>query len=142
MYLIFLLQPMFELYHCFFLHAGLEPSPSPPFHAHIHRSSEDISTFYCLAKGLSTLRKVFSFFRAEQLAIAQKMEDRQASMPGRNKVKRRPSLSSTLKKHKFVSQDRLDESSFGKLLPSSPYFYLFQFQLAGIPLTLNISYLF
>ena len=32
-----------------------------------------------------------SLFRAEQLAIAQKMEDRQANTPGRSKVKRRGS---------------------------------------------------
>ena len=56
-----------------------------------------------------------SLFRAELLAIAQKMEDRQANTPGRSKVKRRGSTGGTLKRHKFVSQDRLDESSFGKL---------------------------
>ena len=55
-----------------------------------------------------------SLYRAEQLAIAQKMEDRQANTPGRSKVKRRGSTGGTLKRHKFVSQDRLDESSFGK----------------------------
>lgn len=42
------------------------------------------------------------------------MEDRQANTPGRSKVKRRGSTGGTLKRHKFVSQDRLDESSFGK----------------------------
>lgn len=54
--------------------------------------------------------------RAEQLAIAQKTEDKQANTPGRSKVKRRGSTGGTLKRHKFVSQDRLDESSFGKFL--------------------------
>ena len=53
-------------------------------------------------------------FRAEQLALAQKMEERQANTPGRSKLKRKGSIGGTLKKHKFVSQDRLDESSFGK----------------------------
>lgn len=47
--------------------------------------------------------------RAEQLAIAQKMEDR---LP--RKVARRSSIGGTLKKQKFLSQDRLDESSFGE----------------------------
>ncbi|XP_057316695.1 tight junction protein ZO-1-like isoform X2 [Hydractinia symbiolongicarpus] len=51
--------------------------------------------------------------RAEQLAIAQKMEERQATLPGR-KLKRKGSIGGTLKRQKFVSQDRLDESSFAE----------------------------
>uniref|UniRef100_T2MDH6 Tight junction protein ZO-1 n=1 Tax=Hydra vulgaris TaxID=6087 RepID=T2MDH6_HYDVU len=50
--------------------------------------------------------------RAEQLAIAQKMEERQTLTPSKSKLKRRNSIGGTLKKQKFVSQDRLDELSF------------------------------
>ena len=57
---------------------------------------------------------VFSIYSAEQLALAQRMEEKQ-STGGRSKVQRKGSLGGTLKKQKFESQDHLDASSFGKV---------------------------
>ncbi len=61
-------------------------------------------------------------YRAEQLAIAQSIEEKQTLLPKvlGGKLQRRGSLGGSLRrsKFKFTSQDKLDEQSFSKFFPT------------------------